>query len=118
MSADSVLDTGDAGGDTDGALVDGHGANRYATRRSVVDLHRAAVADGWAHTHDRSPYDNLAALLATVDGRDDLDPDRDTVEAFAFAYICGYGPHSTPQALDALATDPDVDAAVPGGERQ
>jgi hypothetical protein len=110
-----ALDHRDDDSDDD-VLVDGHGDRTYAVPEGVVALHRAAVAAGWEHkNHPTSPYENLAALLATVEVVDGVDPDRDTVEAFAYRYICGYGPHSTPGALDALAADPEVDATVPGG---
>jgi hypothetical protein len=105
--------------DSDDVLRDGHGDRTYAVRRSVVELHRAVVASGWEHEHHpTSPYENLVALLATTDELDGVDPDRDTVVAFAFKYILGYGRETAPRALDAIAEDPDVDAAVPGGARR
>lgn len=105
--------------DSDDVLLDGHGDKTYTLPEPVVELHRAVVGAGWKHeNHPTSPYENLVALLATVDDLDGVDPDRDTVETFAFKYIRGYGPHSTPRALDAIADDPDVDAAVPGGDRR
>jgi len=105
--------------DSDDVLLDGHGERTYAVRRSVVELHRAVVAAGWEHkNHPTTPYENLVALLATVDDLDGVDPDRDTVVAFAFRYIRGYGPETTPRVLDSIAEDDAVDAAVPGGGRR
>jgi hypothetical protein len=119
MTAARTLDyDSDDTDDGDDVLLDGHGNRTYAVRPEVVELHRAVVAAGWEHkNHPTSPYENLVALLATVDDLD-RDPSRSTVVAFAFKYICGYGRETTPRALDAVDDDPDVDAVVPGGDRR
>jgi|APHM01.1.fsa_nt_gi hypothetical protein len=96
-------------------LIDGNGDETFETREAVVELHRAVVAAGWEHEyHPTSPYENLVSLLATVDelGRE---PHEDTVVAFAFKYICGFGRETTPRVLDAIADDPDVDVFTPEG---
>jgi hypothetical protein len=118
MTAARTLDyDSDDTDDGDDVLLDGHGTRTYAVRPEVVELHREVVYYGWEHTHERYPYDNLRALLATVDDSD-LTPTRETIVAFAYRYICTLGPTSAPRVLDALDDDPDVDVAVPGGDRR
>lgn len=88
--------------DDTGRYVDGNGQRTYVEDKAIVALHHVAVANGWEHTHERTPYENLRALLEATT---EFDRDRGTVETFAFANICGYGPDSTPRALDRLAAE-------------
>jgi|APHM01.1.fsa_nt_gi hypothetical protein len=93
--------------------LDGHGEPTYVEDKEALTFHHVAVANGWAHTSDRTPYENLKAALEATS---EYDRQRRTVVAFAFAFIRGYGPTSTPRALDAIADEGDV--RVPGGESE
>lgn len=82
--------------DADGHLVDGHGRRLYKTTEDTARLHHEAVAAGWRHSYDLAPYQNLRSLVELVEA------DRRGYKRLAFRFILGYGPGSTPQALDRL----------------
>jgi hypothetical protein len=106
------LDEVDLVTDDEGWYIDGHGDRSYILDEATLALHHVAIANGWEHSYDRTPYDNLRALLeATAE----YELERDTVDNFAFAMIAGLGPTVTPRALDRLAEE---GAPVPGGENE
>jgi hypothetical protein len=82
--------------DEDGHLVDGHGRRLYEVTEDTARLHHAAVSAGWRHSYDLAPYQNLRSLVELVEA------DRRAYKRLAFRFILGYGPGSTPQALDRL----------------
>jgi hypothetical protein len=82
--------------DEDGHLVDGHGRRLYKTTEATARLHHEATAAGWRHSYDLSPYQNLRALVELVEA------DRRGYKRLAYRFVLGYGPGSTPQALDRL----------------
>lgn len=90
------------------ARRDGNGKRVYCASEEVIALHREAIESGWAHSYDRTPYENLRTLLIETA---DYPTERSTYASFAYKYIAGYGPGSTPQALDALAEE----GVTPGG---
>jgi hypothetical protein len=79
--------------------------------KDALAFHHVATANGWNDSPDRTP---LANLRATLEATCEYDRRRATVRAFVFAFIRGYGPESTPEALEALEDEADV--RVPGGE--
>ncbi len=86
--------------DEDGHLVDGLGRRLYETTEDTARLHHEATAAGWRHSYDLSPYHNLRALVELVEA------DRRAYKRLAFRFVLGYGPGSTPQALDRLGVTP------------
>jgi hypothetical protein len=95
----------------EGEYVDGTGERCFVGDEPTVALHHRAVEHGWDPESHPTPYERLkAALKATNEYARDVS----TIRTFAFAYVTGYGPNSTPQALEALREDDDVH--VPGGE--
>lgn len=79
-----------------GDLVDGHGRALYKVREDTARLHHEAVAAGWRHSYELTPYQNLRALLELTEA------DRREYRRVAFEFIAGLGPASTPLALDRL----------------
>jgi hypothetical protein len=94
-ASDTPPDTPDLH-DEEGHLVDGHGRRLYETREATARLHHEAVAAGWRHSYALSPFQNLRAVVELVEA------DRRGYERLAFRFILGYGPGSTPQALERL----------------
>lgn len=103
------LDHADIPVDDDGYYEDGYGDRSYIENIELLALHHVAVANGWEQDANRSPYRNLRALLNSTA---EYKLERTTVEAFAFAFIAGYGPSSTRHGLNKLA---DEGVPVPGG---
>jgi hypothetical protein len=104
------LDLVDLEVDDEGWYIDGHGERSYILDEATLALHHVAIANGWEHSYDRTPYDNLRALLEKTA---EYELERDTVDNFAFALIAALGPKVTSRALDRLA---DEGVPVPGGE--
>jgi len=104
------LDEVDLVTDDEGWYIDGHGERSYILDEATLALHHVAIANGWEHSYDRTPYDNLRALLEKTA---EYELERDTVDNFAFALIAALGPKVTSRALDRLA---DEGVPVPGGE--
>lgn len=86
--------------DEGGHLVDGHGRRLYEVTEDTARLHHEATAAGWRHSYDLSPFQNLRALVELVEA------DRRAYKRLAFRFVLGYGPDSTPQALDRLEVTP------------
>lgn len=94
-ASDTPPDTPDLH-DEDGHLADSHGRRLYEVTEDTARLHHEAVSAGWRHSYDLTPYQNLRALVDLVEA------DRRGYKRLAFRFILGYGPGSTPQALDRL----------------
>jgi hypothetical protein len=91
--------------------LDGHGEVTYVEDKEALAFHHLAVKNGWAHTSERTPYENLkAALEATSEYK----RQREMLISFAFAFVRGLGRQSTPRTLEAIASDTEV--RVPGGD--
>jgi hypothetical protein len=68
-------------------------------RCGVVELTEITPEDlEWQHSYDRTPYDNLKALVEELP--DDI-PDRVIIE-FSFRHIAALGPGVTPKALERI----------------
>lgn len=65
--------------------------DRSHDRRGVEEL-------DWEHSYERTPYENLKALVEELP---DSTPERRLTD-LAFKHICGYGPESAPRALEAI----------------
>lgn len=65
----------------------------------------------WQHNSDRTPYANLKILVRELRARDDIETplDEGVVTEFVFETIRGFGPHTIPNALDAVRKDFDGD---------
>jgi hypothetical protein len=95
----------------EGEYIDGDGERFYVDNEQTVALHHRAGEHGWTPGSNRTPYETLKAALKATN---ECDRDVSTIRTFAFAYVTGDGPNSTPQALEALREDDD--GHVLGGE--
>jgi hypothetical protein len=77
-------------------LVDGHGRALYKVREDTARTHHEAVAAGWRHSCQVTPYQNLRALVEFTEA------DRREYRRVTFKFIAGLGPASTPLALNRL----------------
>lgn len=125
MSADADTDSGSGSGDnntrpldavtlttdSEGRYYDGHEEVSYVENKDALASHHIATANGWSDSPDRTP---LANLRTALEATSEYDRRRATVRAFVFAFVRGYGPESTSEALETLESEADV--RVPGGE--
>jgi hypothetical protein len=87
--------------DGEGFLVDGHGQRLYKVEPETAAAHQIAVDAGWRHSYEVTPFHNLRSLVEVLD-RTGAEADRQLLGRLAFKFVCGYGPNSTPRALDRL----------------
>lgn len=74
-------------------MTDPHPSSRRCGAERTRDVDIDAL--DWEHSYDRTPYENLRALVHELP---DDTPDYVIVD-FSFRYIMGLGPSTTPRVL-------------------
>ena len=80
---------------------------------NAAELYEEAAANGWAHSYDPNPFENLRALFEATT---DVDADRDAYTAVAFKRIMGLGPTYIGNSYERLAETTDLEIPGEGGD--